>query len=307
MRRALVSLCVVVAVVTTGCGGDGGDSGDGRTRQDPRPYPRALTWRQELHVADAQQRLTKQCMSRQGFTYREDRGLTLRESRPVRYVQDDVDWARTYGYGGRIEAKSLRVHERNPNGTYRRNLSPSRRVAFDTALDGGDRARMLTAPLPGGGETRKRVGGCTEQAERALYGDPAEWYRTGKIATGLNALYGKELMKDRHLTAAVRAWSRCMKRAGRPYEDPQAAREAVRVDTSRLGAARADEAFAAERETAVADATCARETSLRTVATARETYYLDRLRDRFGKDIDTYRHLGQRAYDRAVRIVPERG
>ncbi|MEU1696231.1 hypothetical protein ABZ590_33815, partial [Streptomyces hirsutus] len=70
---------------------------------------------------------------------------------------------------------------------------------------------------------------------------------------------------------------------------------------------RAGEAFAAERKTAVADATCARETSLRAVATARETYYLDRLRDRFGKDIDTYRHLGQRAYDRAVRIVPERG
>ncbi|MEV7862166.1 hypothetical protein AB0O86_25910 [Streptomyces hirsutus] len=309
MRRALVSLCAVVTVVaavTTGCG-DGGDGGDGRAQQDPRPRPRALTWQQELRVADAQQRLTKQCMNRQGFTYREDRGLTLRESRPVRYVQDDVAWARTYGYGGRIEVKSLRVRESNPNGTYRRKLSPSRRFAFDTALDGGDGARMLTAPLPGGGETRKRVGGCTEEAERALYGDPAEWYRTGKIATGLNALYGKELMEDRHLTAAVRAWSRCMKRAGRPYEDPQAAREAVRANAVRLGADRVGEAFAAERKTAVADATCARETSLRAVATARETYYLDRLRDRFGEDIDTYRHLGQRAYDRAVRIVPERG
>ncbi|MFH8799022.1 hypothetical protein ACH4F6_05385 [Streptomyces sp. NPDC017936] len=301
MRRALVSLCVVVAAVTTGCA----DGGDGRAQQDPRP--RALTWRQELRVADAQQRLTRQCMNRRGFAYWEDRSLTLRESRPVRYVQDDVAWARTHGYGGRIEAKSLRVHERNPNGTYRRSLSPSRRAAFDTALDGGDGARMLTAPLPGGGETRKRVGGCTEEAEHALYGDPAAWYRTGRIATGLGALYGDELMRDRRLTAAVRAWSRCMRKAGRPYEDPRAAREAVRVNTGRLGAARADEAFAAERKTAVADATCARETSLRAVATARETYYLDRLRDRFGKDIDTYRHLGQRSYDRAVRIVPERG
>ncbi|MGY0071024.1 hypothetical protein ACWZEH_30470 [Streptomyces sp. QTS137] len=304
MRRALVSLCAVVGAVaaaTAGCG----DGGDGRAQQDPRP--RALTWQQELRVADAQQRLTKQCMNRRGFTYWEDRGLTLQESRPVRYVQDDVAWARTYGYGGRIEAKSLRVRERNPNGTYRQNLSPSRRIAFDTALDGGDSARMLTASLPGGRETRRRIGGCTEEAERALYGDPAEWYRTEKIATGLNALYGKELMRDRHLTAAVRAWSRCMKRAGRPYEDPRAAREAVRANAGRLGAARADEAFTAERRTAVADATCARETSLRAVATARETYYLDRLRDRFGRDIDTYRHLGRRAYDRAVRVVPKRG
>ncbi|MER6857957.1 hypothetical protein [Streptomyces pilosus] len=305
MRRVLVSWCVVVAAVTTGCAG-GVDGGDDRARQDPRPKPPALTWRQELRIADAQQRLTRQCMNRQGFTYREDRGLTLRESRPVRYVQDDVAWARAHGYGGRIEAKSLRVHESNPNGTYRRGLSPSRRAAFDAALDGGGDARMLTAALPGGGETRKRVGGCTEEAERALFGDPAEWYRTGKIATGLNALYGKDLMGDRRLTAAVRAWSRCMKEAGRPHDDPQAAREAVRANTARLGAARADEAFAVERKTAVADAACARETSLRAVATAREAYYLDRLRDRFGEDIDTYRHLGRRAYDRAVRIVPER-
>jgi hypothetical protein len=302
-----MSLCAAVAVTaaaTTGCaGGDGG----GRAQQDPRPRPRALTWQQELRVADAQQRLTRQCMNRHGFTYWEDRGLTLRESRPVRYVQDDVAWARTYGYGGRIAAKGERVRERNPIGTYRQSLSASRRTAFDTALDGGDSARMLTAPLPGGGgEIRKRIGGCTEEAERKLYGDPAEWFRTSKIATGLNSLYGDRLMNDRQLTAAIRAWSRCMEKAGQPYEDPQAARDAVRGNTSRLGAARADEAFAAERKTAVADATCARETSLRAVASARETYYEDRLRDRFGKDVDTYRRLGQQAYDRAVRIVPER-
>jgi hypothetical protein len=210
-----MSMCGVVAATaaaTTGCtGGDGGS----RAQEDPHPRPRALTWQQELRVADAQQRLTRQCMNRQGFTYWEDRGLTLRESRPVRYVQDDVAWARTYGYGGRIDAKNERVRERNPNGTYRQSLSASRRTAFDTALDGGDSARMLTAPLPGGGgEIRKRIGGCTEEAERKLYGDPAEWFRTSKIAAGLNSLYGEQLMKDRQLTKSVRAWSRCMKNAG---------------------------------------------------------------------------------------------
>lgn len=246
-------------------------------------------------------------MKRHGFDYWEDRRLTLEESRPVRYVQDDVEWARKYGYGGRIDAQSQKVRESNPIGTYRQSLSAARRTAFDIALDGGDDARMLTAPLPGGGgEIRKRLGGCTEEAERKLYGDPAEWFRTSKVATSLNSLYGEDLMKDRQLTEALGAWSRCMKKAGQPYQDPQAARDAVRVNTSRLGGARADEAFTAERKTAVADATCARETSLRAVASARETYYEDRLRDRFGKDLDTYRNLGQQAYDRAVRIVPER-
>ncbi|MFF0886961.1 hypothetical protein [Streptomyces sp. NPDC003456] len=306
MRRALVSICATVvatAAVTAGCTGGGED--DGRA-PNPLPRPAALTWQQEVRVADAQQRLTKQCMNRQGFTFWEDRGLTLDESRPVRFVQDDVAWARTHGYGGRIEAKGQALHARNPVGTYRRSLSTGRRAAFDTALDGGSDARVLTVALPGGGEIRKRLGGCMEEAERRLYGDPAAWFRTGKIVTGLNALYGKQLMGDRQLASALRAWSRCMKRAGLAHRDPQAARDAVRADTGRLGPERSDEAFAAERRTAVADATCARRASLRAVATARETYYLDRLRDRFGKDIDTYRHLGQRAYDRAVRIVPER-
>ncbi|MEU3980345.1 hypothetical protein AB0F77_09575 [Streptomyces sp. NPDC026672] len=304
MRRTFASsLCAVVAltgVVTAGCGQD-------RPPVPATDRPALLSWRQELRVTDAQQRLTARCMARHGFAFWEDRTLSLRESRPVRYVQDDVAWAREFGYGGRIDAKNARTHAHNPNGAYRAGLSPSRRAAFDAALDGGADSRPLTAPLPGGGEIRKRLGGCTEEAERTLYGDPAVWFRTGKVATGVNALYTGQLMKDRRLTAAVRAWARCMKDAGQPYEDPWAARDAVVSDTARLGAARADEAFAAERETAVADATCARKTSLRAVASARETYYADRLRGRYGKDIDTYRRLGREAYDRAVHIVPERG
>lgn len=113
-------------------------------------------------------------------------------------------------------------------------------------------------------------------------------------------------MSDQRLTAATRAWSDCMRKAGLPYEDPQAARDAVRRNTASLGRARADEAFAVERRTAVADARCARETSLKSVASARETYYADRLRDRYGAEVDAYRHLGQQAYERATRIVPQR-
>ncbi|MEU1622873.1 hypothetical protein ABZ479_36970 [Streptomyces sp. NPDC005722] len=311
MRRALMSLCAVTALATavvTGCGDGGDGSGDagGRTRQDTGVRTPALTWRQELRVNDALQRLTSRCMERQGFTYQEEHELTLQENRPVRFVQDDPAWARTYGYGSRIEAKSTRLHERNVNGTYRQELPATRRALFDEALDGGDGARLLTAPMPNGGEIRKRIGGCTEEAERTLYGDPAEWFRTSKIALSANALYAGQLMKDPQLTAAVRAWSACMREAGEPYPDPRAAQDGVRAAAVRLGAARADEAFAAERRTAVADADCARRTSLRAVATAREKHYLDRLPDRYVRDIDTYRRLGRQAYDRAVRIVPER-
>ncbi len=311
MRRALMSLCAAVAAtaaVTTGCaGGTGGSGGDGADRAQSDPRPAALTWQQELRITDAQQRLTRQCMNRQGFTFWENDTLTLRESRPVRYVQDDVAWAQAYGYGGRLDAKSEQVRRHHPIAAYRQSLSAERRAAFDVALDGGSEATVLSASLPGSGaEIRKRLGGCTAEAEKALYGDPAKWFRASKTATGLNSLYGKDLMSDQRLTAATRAWSDCMRKAGLPYEDPQAARDAVRRNTASLGRARADEAFAVERRTAVADARCARETSLKSVASARETYYADRLRDRYGAEVDTYRHLGQQAYERATRIVPQR-
>ncbi|MFE6482878.1 hypothetical protein ACFVGN_08085 [Streptomyces sp. NPDC057757] len=245
-------------------------------------------------------------MKRHGFAYWEDRTLTLRESRPVRYVQDDVAWAGAYGYGGAIDAKSERTRKHHPIAAYRQSLSAERRAAFDMALDGGAEAADLSASLPGGAKVHKRLGGCTAEAEKTLYGDPAEWFRASKTATGLNALYGQDLMNDQRLTTAVRAWSDCMRKAGLSYGDPQAARDAVRQNTARLGPARADQAFAAERRTAVADAGCARETSLKSVAAARETHYVDQLRDRYGAAVDTYRHLGQQAYDRAVGIVPQR-
>ncbi|WP_416984099.1 hypothetical protein [Streptomyces sp. T028] len=302
MRRVFASLCAVAAVTgaaATGCGHDRG------TAPETRPEP--LTWQQELRVTDAEQHLTARCMERHGFTYAEDRTLSLRESMPVRYVQDDVAWARTYGYGGRIQAKQDRLRLHNPIAAYRRGLSAARRAAFDEALDGGSGSQVLSATLPGGArEVRKRLGGCTAEAQEALYGDPAAWFRATKTATGLNSLYADDLRHDRRLTTAVTAWSRCMKKAGLSYADPQAARDAVRENTARLGPAHADRAFATERATAVADAGCARTTSLRAVATARETHYVDRLPDRYGEALDTYRRLARQAYDRAVRIVPQR-
>lgn len=315
MKRAFASLClsaalaVTGAVVTAGCG-HGSDSGSPgpATAAAGRSGPRPLTWRQELRITDAQQRLTRRCMNSHGFAYWEDRTLTLRESMPVRYVQDDVAWAEEYGYGGRIEARQDQLRLHNPIAAYRQSLSTARRAAFDKALDGGGSdVQVLSAQLPGGGqEVRTRLGGCTKVAEKALYGDPGDWFRASKTATGLPALYGQQLLRDRQLTTAVSAWSRCMKRAGLSYPDPRAARDAVRENTARLGTTGADKAFATERRTAAADATCARATSLKTVAATRETYYVDRLPGRYGEALDTYRRLERQAYDRAVRIVPQR-
>lgn len=318
MKRAFATGCAaaamaaVMAVTAAGCAQENQDTGNGGASGPspggPRPGP--LTWQQELRVSDALQHLTGRCMKRHGFSYAQDRSLSLRASMPVHYVQDDVAWARTYGYGGRIDAVRERQRLHNPTAAYRQGLSPERRAAFDEALDGGSDGsgvQVLSARLPGGSrEVRKRLGGCTAEAEKALYGDPGAWFRASKTAGGLNALYADDLLHDRQLTTAVTAWSRCMKKAGLSYADPQAARDAIRANTARLGPSGAGKAFAAERTTAVADATCARATSLRAVATARETHYTDRLPKPYGEALDAYRRLQRQAYDRAVHIVPQR-
>ncbi|MGW2615446.1 hypothetical protein [Streptomyces sp. NPDC001500] len=320
MKRAFATGCAAAAmaaimtVTAAGCAQEGRDAGPGGDGGGPpgvpvggaRPAP--LTWQQELRVSDALQRLTGRCMKRHGFAYGEDRALSLRESMPVRYVQDDVAWARAYGYGGRIDAGQERRRLHNPTAAYRQSLSPARRVAFDTALDGdGSDTQVLSARLPGGSrEVRKRLGGCTAEAEKGLYGDPGAWFRASKTAGGLSALYTDDLRHDRQLTAAVAAWSRCMRKAGLSYADPQAARDAIRANTARLGPSGDGKAFAVERTTAVADATCARATSLRAVAAAREAHYVDRLPQRYGEALDTFRRLQRQAYDRAVHIVPQR-
>ncbi|WP_257002200.1 hypothetical protein [Streptomyces sp. WZ.A104] len=256
---------------------------------------RELTHADQLRIDDAVQRLISKCMERQGFTYHERRPLTLEESRPTGYVQDDVAWARKHGYGSRIAEKSSRARATDPNIAYRKGLSAERRRAFDTALDGGPTARVIVADVPGGGTIRKRADGCIGEAERKLYGDLETWFVAEKAADSIRPLYVGELLADKKFARAVRAWSRCMQSAGHPYRDPGEARQA---------AGQAD--FGTELRIAVAAATCARQTSLKTVGRQREAHYVDQLRTEFGGALDTAQRLRHRALTRAEQIVEPR-
>ena len=298
----LSAVAAVAALVLTGCSRASGD--------DPAPpagsRARDLTYAEDLRISDAEQRLVARCMAGHGFRYWEDHSLTLAESRPLGYVQDDVRWARTYGYGSRIAAKEDRARLRNPNARYRNGLSAARRTAYDTALDGGRRAELLRAAVPGGGAVSKESGGCDGEAERTLYGDPATWFRLDTTASNLRPLYVGKLLHDQRFTAAVRAWSHCMEQAGHPYRDPDAARQATREHPAVQTRAEEARSFAAETRVAVADATCAREVSLRSVGQDRETHYLAELTGRYGARLEAYRQLRRQALERAERIVPAR-
>jgi hypothetical protein len=309
MKRMCAAALVVTAalgVVTTGCGPhkqDEKQSGTDRGASAGSEQLRELTDAEQLRIADAQQRLIKGCMTRKGFEFWEAERLSLEESRTLGWVTDDVAWANKYGYGSRIEAKHERARLTNRNVAYRKGLSEERRAAYDKALDEGIDAPVITAEVPSGGTVRKRVGGCVAEAEKQLYGDRVAWFRAEKTVMGLQPLYVPQVMADKRFAAALASWSRCMARSGHTFRTPQEARQAAVEQGLKADPGKA---FEAERKLAVADATCAKNTSLRTIGNERETHYVNKLRGRYGSDLDTYARLQLQALARAAKVVEPR-
>jgi hypothetical protein len=299
MFAALAAGSVLAGVTLTGCG-----------LSDPGPAPpspsRGLTRAEELRISDAEQRLVRRCMNRLGFAYWEWHPLTLEESRPVGYVQDDIAWAREHGYGSAIDAKATWARLHNPNGSYRRSLSDKRARAYDAALDGGPDTPVLSAEVPGGGTIRRRAGGCAREAEERLYGDIGTWFRADKVADNLRLLYVPDMMRDQLFRKALRRWSACMRGSGRPYDDPGEAQETAREAIRDLTGAAFAKAFKAEKDLAVADASCARETSLKSVGRAREAHYIGQLSKRYRDELVTHRRLQWQALARAEKLVGPR-
>ncbi|WP_330263804.1 hypothetical protein [Streptomyces griseorubiginosus] len=310
-RRAATTVGVIAALsslVLTGCSADSG------TAHRAAPVARAeaaaaadkLTYAQDLRISDAEQHLVTECMRKHGFDYQEEKPPSLEESRPVGYVQDDVDWARSHGYGSRIEAKEDLARLRNPNIAYRKSLSRSRQKAFDIAMDGGRDAVVLKAPTPSGGTISKQSGGCAGQAEKTLYGDPEAWFRSDVTVRNLRPLYVGRLLADKEFKTAVAAWSRCMNKAGHPFPDPDAARQSTRDHSARQTPAEEARSFANETRIAVADATCARSVSLRSIGERREAHYIGELAGTYGPALTAHLRMQRHALTVAERTVPAR-
>ncbi|MCQ9129543.1 hypothetical protein KMS84_01725 [Streptomyces sp. IBSBF 2807] len=310
-RRAAVAMGTVAAVaalVLTACTADGGPSAPanrGPVAAASAAQPE-LSWAEDLRISDAEEHLVTRCMTAHGFRFWDGQRLSLAERRPLGYVQDDVRWARTYGYGSRILAKEDRARLTNPNLLYRKTLSADRQRAYDVAMDGGREAEVLSAAAPTGGTITKQSGGCTAAAEKALYGDPAAWFAADTTVSNLRPLYVDKLLKDGGFTRAVRAWSRCMRDAGHPYADPAAARQATREHSARQSPAEEARSFAAETRVAVADATCARTVSLRSIGRRREAHYVAGLGGEYAQALDAHARMKRLALGRAERIVAAR-
>ncbi|MDH6546454.1 hypothetical protein [Streptomyces sp. SAI-041] len=310
-RRATTTagaIAALVSLVLTGCTADTGTghSASPTARAKATTTGEKLTYAQDLRISDAEQHLITLCMRKQGFRYWEEKPLSLEESRPIGYVQDDVDWARSHGYGSRIGAKEERARLHNPNIAYRASLSRSRRQAFDIAMDGGRDAVLLKSRTPSGGTITKQSGGCARQAQQTLYGDPQAWFRSEVTVNNLRPLYVSKLLRDKEFKSAVAAWSRCMSKAGHPFPDPDAARRSTRERSAEQTRAEEARSFADEARIAVADATCARSVSLRSIGERRETHYVGELAAKYGDALDAHLRMQRYALTRAERMVPAR-
>lgn len=97
-----------------------------------------------------------------------------------------------------------------------------------------------------------------------------------------------------------------MRRAGQPYPDPAAARQATREHSAQQTRAEEARSFAKETRIAVADATCARTVSLRSIGERRESHYLGELTATYGDALATYQRMKRDALAHAEQLVPAR-
>ncbi|MDG9703861.1 hypothetical protein [Streptomyces sp. DH37] len=214
-----------------------------------------------------------------------------------RFVQDDVGWAREHGYGERLRQSFFKAKQRDPNIPYRNRLSPAERQRYLATLTGGPHARMLSVRLPTGASVRSQDGGCVHSARRQLYGDTEVFFHADKVATNLVPVYTPRLVRDPRFTKAVKAWSACVRKAtGRAYADPAALHDDLNERSARLDAA---DAHRLEVALAVAEATCARRTSLTTTLRELDRHYGDPVRERYAQEISTSSRMRLAALRRA--------
>ncbi|MEV8634123.1 hypothetical protein AB0395_20930 [Streptosporangium sp. NPDC051023] len=275
----------------------------------PLTSVREMTDKEARTLWDAEQILTRDCMAGHGFAYWPAPYDPIPDDRDFPYVVDDPAWARRHGYGGDIREQIDRLRERNPNRRYLDGLPPERRRAAFVAINGegprpGTRTRgpdEVEARLPEGGVVRRSAVSCTSQAQRRLYGDLPTWYRVAKVTEYLKDAARARVTRDPRYTTAISTWSACMRGRGHPYGTPPEARAKV----TQLEATAPSTRKAREKEirTAVAEATCARETNLPAVIGVLEREHTRALSERYRLDVTTAWRMRRDALPRAAEIT----
>ncbi|GHJ41599.1 hypothetical protein [Streptomyces sp. TS71-3] len=261
---------------------------------------RDLTFAEHATVRRAEERLTKECMRAKGFPYWAEPVHDVPDLLSHGYVLTDVHWAKTYGYGRKLDEQARKERLADKNVAFAKSLPKSDVLRYNAALYGTPSHGLVTVDLPTGGTVRTTQDGCQAETTRRLYGDLPTWFRAEETATNLTALYAPAIVKDPRLRKALSAWSACMSAKGHPFTDPPEIRRERPALTAGLGAA---EAQALEVELAVAEATCATTTPLERTARALEREYRAKRLGRYRDAIATYQRMSHAALTRATALL----
>ncbi|MEV0779570.1 hypothetical protein [Streptomyces sp. NPDC050428] len=256
---------------------------------------RDLTVAEEIEIDRAERELVEKCMERQGHPYWPVPVAGVEQRKVGVYVVDDVDWARRYGYGRPLEIAAEKARRSDPNAAYYNALPKKERIRYSRALE-GDFADTISVELPAGGTVQTPREGCLAEARERLYVDYPTWFRAEKTVTGLTPLYVPRIHRDTRLVTAVTAWSRCMNESGNPFKNPDEIRQ---KRDSLVKGMNASQAQRAEVKLAVAEAECARETSLGETARSLEGEYRKKTLNDYPEEFANYRQMRMTALSRA--------
>ncbi|WFF02985.1 hypothetical protein [Micromonospora sp. WMMD964] len=252
-RRSTAVLLMLIALVTLRMDAGIANRTAAAALDDPPPGPD--TTRLEL-VDWAEQQLVAECMRQRGHRYHIRWHRAAQPAPPAgwRYGSDDVQLARQTGYGS---TRSQPRTNDSPNSRYLAGLTPGQLDAYTFALHGG-RSDVVTVALSDQGRMSMSRLGCLSAARRTLFGDFDRWFEITTVLTNLQVEYVPAVLQDARYRIALADWRACMHDAGRPYDDPSAARQdAMERPQSAV-------------DIAVADATCAARSQLIAVAVAVE-------------------------------------
>lgn len=287
MRLAKASMVIPALVVClVGCAGAAGQS-----TPEPEPEPRALTKHERNVIDEAEGVLTQRCMERRGYR------IFLTEppepAADLPYGNDDVEFAHQHGLG---LGETLTTEERKStlNGRYFTSLSEDQKNGYLEALNGST-DHEVSVRLSSGQTVAASTESCTAEAQRELYGDFADWFRTSSRVGNLPQRYMPKVAKDPRYRRAEKAWATCMRN-----RDHKVARPAeLRAKWTRSPDRRA------ERAAAVDEARCGRKSDLPDIGQQVERKYRERTHDAHRRLIRHYQVLSVAALQRARDVTTQ--
>jgi hypothetical protein len=309
-----LSMALLVIMVVAGC-----TQQPATTTRDGRPVDnrsvdgpsgraadaRPLTAEEEKFLFLAEEKLVSRCMASKGFRYVPlAPGRDEPEARVFPYGNDDVAWARKYGYGifdGAQDHSNDPVRN-HPNQQIVDRLSPAEQRAYSEALTGSMQDR-ISVTLPDGHQVFTSNKGCTSSVRRQLYGELRRLLWVKYVTRSVEREVAKRVMADQQYLRALDSWRTCMRRRGYRYEDPGAARNAVELPEPGISNAARTTLRNREVQLAVADAECSRQAQIVSVVTKLSELYRARVTKDHEGDILAYKELRAAALQKARSLV----